>query len=138
MRNHYTFPKHNIYGTNCPSLQHIAELYNYYYNDIDDCSKSEYGCCEIDVSCDNSMRYNNSVSTKASMYSFSIQKQDEQGSNCPNDYVLLDAYNYNFPGIGEVVLNIVLCCLFLCYLCKCIHSEKSQTRTNTYTQVGKV
>lgn len=138
MRNRYTFPKRDIYGTNCPSLEHIAELYNYYYKDTEDCSQSKYGCCDIDVSCDNSMRYNHSVSTKENMYSFTIQKQDELGSNCPTDYALMDAYNYNFPGIGETLLNIILICLFICYLCKCMHSENRKTQTYRYSQVGKV
>ena len=45
--------KHNRIGSNCPRMNRIVREYNSnYYSEDYNCSSYEFGCCEIDISCD--------------------------------------------------------------------------------------
>ena len=139
-----SFKSDNRIGSNCPSLQHLAELYNVHYKDPNtDCSTTEFGCCSpINIGCDYTIRSANGENSENIINQFNhnqdnsvrseIAKEDEEGSNCwlnHKEYIYLaPEYHYDqyYSGNKEdrgsdsgwsLILFIVLLVCFLSYPC---------------------
>lgn len=124
--------------SNCPSLFHILTNYNYKQKKDTDCSKSEFGCCEINYGCDRSIRftkmYPKSLSEiieglkvdkirKRTMYPLTVPKKDSQGSNCPKVGDIIINYEneniYQDDRFVEAVLWIVGVCFIIGLIISC-------------------
>ena len=106
-----SFKSDNRIGSNCPSLQHLAERYNEHYKDPNtDCSTTEFGCCSpINIGCDYAIRSANGENSENIINQFNnnqeksvrseIAKEDEEGSNCwlnHKEYIYLaPEYHYD-------------------------------------------
>ena len=106
-----SFKSDNRIGSNCPSLQHLAERYNEHYKDPNtDCSATEFGCCSpINIGCDYTVRSAQGENSENIINQFNhnqdnsvsseIAKEDEEGSNCwlnHKEYIYLaPEYHYD-------------------------------------------
>ena len=113
----------------------------YYYSDANsnhnyDCGSSEYGCCEVsNIECDAAYREGDTYSfyqvilEHRSHWSININKQDEEGSNCPTVEELIyqgsqnDKNNYLALYLSYTITAMILMCL--CIICRnCIKKEE--------------
>ena len=106
-----SFKSDNRIGSNCPSLQHLAERYNEHYKDPNtDCLATEFGCCSpINIGCDYTVRSAQGENSENIINQFNhnqdksvsseIAKEDEEGSNCwlnHKEYIYLaPEYHYD-------------------------------------------
>jgi len=111
-----------------------------YYSDAnsnhnDKCENSEYGCCRVgDIECDAAYREGDTYSEYELSQNYgghwliSINKQDEEGSNCPTVEELIyqvsqnDKNNYLALHLSYTITAIIIMCL--CMICrKCIKKD---------------
>ena len=114
----------------------------YYYSDAnsnhnDECESSEYGCCEVsEIECDVAYREGDTYSfyqvilDHKGHWSININKQDEEGSNCPTVEELI--YQVSKNDLSNQMLNsiisytitaMMLMCLYM--ICrKCMKKEE--------------
>ena len=120
--------KHDNEGSNCPRLVEMARKYNTNYYPSEDrnytCLSSEFGCCTIDISCDQYVHYGLEISHKNDinvsqmgspiLINLNIMKLNSEGLNCPRVDRLVYYYNVNYPNILGIFSGILL--LFLGFL----------------------
>ena len=128
--------KYDRYGSNCPRMIEMVRKYNSHYYPSEDsnyeCLDSEFGCCSIDVSCDQYVHFGIEISypeekknINYSLYDISfptikninLAKMNSLGTNCPTFHRVVLSYNQEYPHIymgfiGAVFLLIgFLCCI---------------------------
>ena len=108
--------------SNCPSLWNILLDYNHNHPIDEECSKSKYGCCRINHSCDSAIHFKKmfSVSVNETIRNLkrdkqgnirtldlNIQKKDEMGSNCPSIGNILYEYEKRETHGGKIMYVIL-------------------------------
>ena len=105
---------------------------NYNY----DCESSEYGCCEVSgIECDAAYREGDTYSfyqvilDHRGHWSLNINKQDEEGTNCPTIEELIyqvsknDKNDYLVLYLSYTITTMIIMCL--CMICRnCIKKEE--------------
>ena len=108
-------------------------------NNGDDCESSEYGCCEVEnIECDTAYREGDTYSfyqvilDHRGYWSININKQDEEGSNCPTVEELIYQVSKNDKNdlsnqmlnaiISYTITTIILMCLYMVCM-KCMKKE---------------
>ena len=104
--------KRNRIGSNCPRMNQIVKEYNSnYYSEDYNCSSYEFGCCEIDISCDQYIHFG--IETKSekeqkhinyslydtgdkTMRTINLKKINPAGTNCPSFEYVVTRYNQGF------------------------------------------
>ena len=116
----------------------------YYYSDANsnhnyDCGSSEYGCCEVsNIECDAAYREGDTYSQYELInnghhrghWSININKQDEEGSNCPTVEELI--YQGSKNDLSNQMLNAIISytitamiLMCLCIICRnCMKKEE--------------
>jgi len=129
----YSIVQHDERGTNCPRLLDLITGYNNNYpeEEGDHCASSEFGCCEINYSCDIRKRfeYRQSVEETKELWlldlennqnrqSLTVAKRDSRGSNCPRIGNIVNKYEHNWAKdisgwwvIGVVSAVVVVVCM---------------------------
>ena len=116
--------KHNRIGSNCPRMNQIVREYNSnYYSEDNNCSSYEFGCCEIDISCDQYIHFG--IETKSeeeqkhinySLYETSekiirkiyLKKINAMGTNCPSFEYVVTRYNQGFSDDLAIVIALFI------------------------------
>jgi hypothetical protein len=108
----YAIVQHNEHGTNCPRLLDMVSGYNDHYPEEEGqkCAESEFGCCEINYSCDIRMRFSyrntvnrtkdlwlNDLEKKQTSINLTFAKRDVVGSNCPRLGNIIYEYEGGYP-----------------------------------------
>jgi hypothetical protein len=113
----------------------------YYYeqmdtwNNGDDCESSEYGCCKVsEIECDASYREGDTYSryelnqNYGGQWTLSVDKHDEEGSNCPTIEELIyqvsknDKNNYLALYLSYTITTMIIMCLYMVCM-KCTKKE---------------
>ena len=87
--------KHDAYGSNCPSLLHIAHEHNIHYANINSClnQNKTNKCCKIDVETDFIKRNDFNISRNYYYMNFPLIDSHQ----CPSVSQLLLEYSENYP-----------------------------------------
>ena len=107
----YLIVQHDEQGSNCPRLYDLISEYNSHYPEENDfkCANSEFGCCEINYSCDIRMRFDyrnknftkklwlNDIKKNQTSKLITMAKRDLIGSNCPNSGEIVYLYERRWP-----------------------------------------
>ena len=108
----YHIVQHNEHGTNCPRLLDMISGFNDHYPEEEglNCAESEFGCCDINYSCDIRRRFSylndvnhtknlwlNDLEKKQTRTSLTVAKRDVGGSNCPRLGSIIYKYEWGFP-----------------------------------------
>ena len=133
--------KHDVMGTNCPRFNDMISDYAEAYGS-DTCENSEYGCCELNFVCDirtyfqtyrnetdesTAHIYRVNIHHMSVMMSTDITKKDESGTNCPQPFNIIQAYEIGFrteADAFEIALIFGICSIFLCISCLTDSSRK--------------
>jgi hypothetical protein len=129
----YSIVQHDEHGSNCPRLFDLISEYNEYYpvKEEDHCVDSEFGCCEVNYSCDIRRRfeYLNTVEKTKELWrldheknqtsqSLPVTKLDAIGSNCPRIRTIVYGYEHNWPVeisklwyVGIIAFVGIICCM---------------------------
>ena len=118
--------------SNCPSFQHLIDLYNQHYGNVTtDCGK--YGCCSgFNVGCDETIREtmihgNNqnmfdTLHKNSKIVNIQIPKKNSLGSNCGNKfyrlYDIIHSYEMNYPSKDSydgIYIIVAVLLLFMCF-----------------------
>ena len=126
----YSIVQHNEHGTNCPRLLDMISGFNEHYPEEEglNCAESEFGCCDINYSCDIRRRFSylndvnhtknlwlNDLEKKQTRTSLTVAKRDAQGSNCPRLGSIIYKYERGFPiEISEWWFIGVVCIVIVC------------------------
>ena len=129
----YSIVQHNEHGTNCPRLLDMISGFNDHYPEEEglNCAESEFGCCDINYSCDIRMRFSylndvnhtknlwlNDLEKNQTRTSLTVAKRDVQGSNCPRLGSIIYKYERGFPiEISEWWFIGVVCIVVVCAIC---------------------
>ena len=135
----YSIVQHNEHGTNCPRLLDMISGFNDHYPEEEglNCAESEFGCCDINYSCDIRRRFSylndvnhtknlwlNDLEKKQTRTSLTVAKRDAQGSNCPRLGSIIDKYERGFPiEISGWWFIGVVCIVVVCAICS-THKRK--------------
>ena len=126
--------KHDEEGSNCPRLVQMVRKYNVNYYPSEDrnfqCLSSEFGCCTIDISCDQYVHYGIEMSQKndinasqmgpPTLINLNIVKLNSEGLNCPQVDRIVYYYNVDYPNFPGIVSGIILLSLGFLGLAGCI------------------
>ena len=136
--NNFTYRHETVYssvetkndeeGSNCPRLVQMVRKYNVNYYPSEDrnfeCLSSEFGCCTVDISCDQYVHYGIEMSHKKdinasgmgppTLINLNIVKLNSEGLNCPQVDRIVYYYNVDYPSVPGIVSSIIL--LFLGFL----------------------
>ena len=113
----YAIVQHNEHGTNCPRLLDMISGYNDHYpedmggeEEGQKCAESEFGCCEINYTCDLRIRFSyqntinqtkdlwlNDLEKKQTSMALTVAKRDVVGSNCPRLGNIIYKYERGYP-----------------------------------------
>ena len=99
----YNVVKHDLNGTNCPTLKSMVSEYNHIYPmDPAECSESTHGCCQLGGQSVNII-------------------QNEEGSNCPRPIDMIRIYEGGYENVMEDILfmsviGVIIGCI--CYFTK--------------------
>ena len=129
----YSIVQHDENGTNCPRLFDLISEYNDHYPEEEEehCADSEFGCCEVNYSCDIRRRfeYMNNVERTKELWlwdleknqtskSLTLAKRDAIGSNCPRVGGIVSGYERNWPieisglwYLGIIASVGLMCCI---------------------------
>ena len=151
----YTSITYGSYNKCITSNKFSNVIIDYYeeYGSSEECSGSEYGCCEISNSCQTSYEYNMSapyyqnhytlVRENVGMISTYITKNNPEGDNCLtyNDYI--DFYEYTEMNDIIMIYLLALYCYIIYYSiivcvnhCKC--KEKGENGFEPVVQATSV
>ena len=126
--------KHDEEGSNCPRLVQMVRKYNVNYYPSEDrnfqCLSSEFGCCTIDISCDQYVHYGIEMSHKndinasqmgsPTLINLNIVKLNSEGLNCPHVDRIVYYYNVDYPNFPGIISGIILLVLGLLVMANCI------------------
>lgn len=131
--------KYDRVGSNCPRMIEMVRKYNSNYYPSQDssfsCLDSEFGCCSIDVSCDQYVHFGIEINigdnkeTNYSLYEISdptirylnIKKRNERGDNCPSFDRIVMYYNFDYPNINLTLIGIGLIALAFAFMGPCFN-----------------
>ena len=129
----YSIVQHNEHGTNCPRLLDMISGFNDHYPEEEglNCAESEFGCCDINYSCDIRRRFSylndvnrtknlwlNDLEKKQTRTSLTVAKRDAIGSNCPRVGSIIYKYERGFPiEISDWLFIGVVCIVVVCAIC---------------------
>jgi len=125
--------KQDAYGSNCPSLLHIAHEHNLHYANKNSClnSNNTKKCCTVDVETDFQKRHNYNMSRNYYYMNFPLIDTQQ----CPSVSQLLLEYSEQYP-CNEIYMycfwndgNELLCLFAILFLCVFIVTIKSECRT---------
>jgi len=123
----------------CPRFNSWLTGYysDYDSNHNDNCETSEYGCCEVSaIDCDSAYREDDTYSfyqlilnnSYSGRWSLSVDKQDEEGSNCPTVEDIIyrvsknDKNNYRVLYLSYTITTLIFVCLYM--ICtRCMKKE---------------
>ena len=116
--------KRNRIGSNCPRMNQIVREYNSnYYSEDYNCSSYEFGCCEIDISCDQYIHFG--IETRSeeekkhinySLYdtnekiirTIHLKKMNAMGTNCPSFKYVVTRYNQGFSDDLSILIALFI------------------------------
>jgi hypothetical protein len=134
----YDIVQHDEHGTNCPRLLDMISGFNYHYPDGEGpdlafgrCTDSEFGCCDINYTCDLRMRFSyqndinytkalwlNDLEKKQTRTSLTVAKRDAVGSNCPRVGNIVNKYEHGFPiEISDMWFYCLFGIIVVCAIC---------------------
>jgi hypothetical protein len=119
--------KYDNEGSNCPRAIQMVRLYNSYYyesqNSNYSCHSSEWGCCSIDVSCDQYVHFAIEINTPEeqnktnyTLYDISdptfvdinLPKLNKKGTNCPSFGRIVLSYNQGYDSFGDYLWLFII------------------------------
>lgn len=119
--------KYDKYGSNCPRAIQMVRMYNSYYyesqNSNYSCHSSEWGCCSIDVSCDQYVHFAIEIHTPEEQnktnYTFydiseptfvdiNLPKRNKKGTNCPSFGRIVLSYNQGYDSLRDYLWLLII------------------------------
>ena len=129
-------------GETCPWLSYMATQ----YEEDKNCEESEFGCCPMQITCDEYVRrgapysmYEQHMNTQTVMTQ--VKKQDSNGTGCPTDVSLAEKFvNHSYTEDTHRSVWMIICIICLLSIpCLTYNTEVVTFMTDTYnTSVVKI